>query len=101
MKVKILAKALYSDFRPGRAPGAKTYEVGEEADFPAYYAVGLIQAGLAEALEAEVQAEEAQAEEVEAEDAEAPEEPAEKPKTVVKKRARGSKAEDPAEEKGE
>ena len=98
MKVKILVKAPYSKFIPGRAPGAQVLEVGDVVVFPDAYAKGLVEAGLAEAIGPVVE----EAAQVEAEDAEETEdEPqaevaaeAEKQKTVVKKRSRSAQKEE-------
>ena len=54
MKVKILVESTYSEFKPGRAPGAKPRKVGEIVEFPDAYAVSLVDADLAEALPVEV-----------------------------------------------
>ena len=54
MKVKILVESTYSEFKPGRAPGAKPRKVGEIVEFPDPYAVSLVDADLAEALPVEV-----------------------------------------------
>jgi hypothetical protein len=96
MKVKILVEAPYSDFKPGRAPGAKVLKEGEIVNLPDAYAKGLIEAGLVEAAQVEnpeepavVDAEDAPVEDTPIEDSPEEEAPVEeKPKTVVRKRAK-------------
>ena len=89
MKVRILVEAPYSTFEPGKAPGAKVCKLGDEVDFPAEYAKGLVEVGLAEAVsDAQVEAEEEA--KVEAEEAEE----GAKPKTIVVKRARSADKEE-------
>ena len=48
MKVRILVEALFADFSKMPKMGAKVLKVGDEIDYPDYYALDVIEAGLAE-----------------------------------------------------
>ena len=48
MKVRILVEAPYADFSKMPKLGAQNLKVGDEIDYPDYYALDIIDAGLAE-----------------------------------------------------